>query len=624
MKKILIILILLAGLAYACLPQLHLNSQPAVSSAGPVIDEAPIIPAPPDRDLFDLARRLRPGAGEIPGVVNPTQPEYPLGTRQTFWISDIQSSRHFTTTLTLRHETPHTYWYVQDGQEVALSDLQSSANEFENHIFPTITQYYGENWYLGIDNDPHLTIINARIPAVAGYFSASDQYPTQINPYSNERKAIYMNLGAVRPGTSSYNAVLAHEFQHALYWGVNPNSESWINEGAAELASEVTGYSSGFTNSFLSRPDTQLNTWPEESGASGPHYGASMLFLKYLAQQNGGYDELKEILSTPGRGTQAITNYLESKGNTGGFDAVFKDWIIANYLNQSGGRYGYTEEHKAAKGEPVKPGEHGAIVNQYAADYLELPLDSPDLNIDFLGSTQVSLIPGEAYSGRAQWWSNRGDSTNTTLTRKFDLQGLDTASLNFWTWYDIEQPWDYAYVEASLDGGETWSILPSSHTTRENPLGNSFGPGYTGVSGGGKEPAWIRDSVDLSAFAGYEVLIRFEYVTDEAVNQDGFALDDISIPELGFFDDVEQDGGWEAGGFFRTVNSLRQRFSLQIIKIGTDTIVEEVPVDDEGRASLELRGLGSVIKKAVLAVSALTPITTQPAPYRVNISQVEP
>ena len=53
------------------------------------------------------------------------------------------------------------------------------------------------------------------------------------------------------------------------------------------------------------------------------------------------------------------------------------------------------------------------------------------------------------------------------------------------------------------------------------------------------------DDVDLTPYAGSEVLVRFEYVTDDAVNGRGLCLDDFAIDEIGWADDAESDGGWE-------------------------------------------------------------------------------
>ena len=100
-------------------------------------------------------------------------------------------------------------------------------------------------------------------------------------------------------------------------------------------------------------------------------------------------------------------------------------------------------------------------------------------------------VPTQAHIGDSFWWSNRGDNVDTWLTRELDLSAVTGATLRFWTWFDIEKAWDYAYVTISKDGGKTWDVLQGIHASTENPLGNSYGPGYTGGSGSGsgKEPA---------------------------------------------------------------------------------------------------------------------------------------
>ena len=82
-----------------------------------------------------------------------------------------------------------------------------------------------------------------------------------------------------------------------------------------------------------------------------------------------------------------------------------------------------------------------------------------------------------------------------------------------------------------------------SHTTTDNPSGNAYGPGYTGSS-----DEWLQESIDLTPFAGGPVLLRFEYVTDDAVYLDGLLIDDLSIPELDL-DLSSTDDDWHADGF---------------------------------------------------------------------------
>jgi len=149
----------------------------------------------------------------------------------------------------------------------------------------------------------------------------------------------------------------------------------------------------------------------------------------------------------------------------------------------------------------------------------------------------------QPYSGSYEWYSDKGDNLNNTLTQQFTLPA--GAQLTFWTWYDIETDWDYGYVEVSTDGGATWTTVPGNITTNSDPNGNNQeGNGITGNSGG-----WVFATFDLSAYGGQTVLLRFRYETDVAVQGLGWTVDDISIN--GFFDDVEAGNqGWTADGWY--------------------------------------------------------------------------
>jgi hypothetical protein len=209
-----------------------------------------------------------------------------------------------------------------------------------------------------------------------------------------------------------------------------------------------------------------------------------------------------------------------------------------------------------------------------------------------------------------------------TLTRAFDLTAVEQATLQVSMWYEIERDWDYAYVEISTDGGQSWDILSGPSSTTSNPNGNSLGPAYTGASEG-----WIEERFDLDPYAGHQVLIRFEYVTDDAVNGPGWLLDDVCVPEIGFCDDFELGiGDWIAEGFVYSDNQVAQRYLVQLILLEQQASgsplalrVVRMPLDDAQRGRLELLGLGSAVERAVLVVSALAPVTTEVASYEYHI-----
>ncbi len=586
----------------------------------------------PERDLLDVATRLKHPEEPIPVVVNPTPPRYKLGDKETFWVWNEISKTHFTATATLRYITPHLYMWVEEGYKVDENALKRSAERFENRIYPTNHRFFGEEWTPGVDNDPRIHVFNGHVPGLGGYYSSADEYSHLINPYSNEREIVYINLDSLQPGTDEYEGVLAHEFQHMIHWRVDRNEDTWVNEGLSGLATQVNGYPVGGSSYAFSRsPDTQLTSWPEPEEAI-PNYGASYLFMSYFLERFGE-GLTRKVVANQANGIAGFNAVLAERGLT--FEDVFADWVVANYLDDpqlADGRYGYRRLDVATpKLDQIHdryPVRRSTTVHQYGTDYIELLCPSNrrsvDLAVEFAGSTQVKLIPNEPHSGRYQWWSGRGDGGDSRLTRAFDLRGLKRATLEVWLWYDIEENWDYAYIEVSTDGGRTWKILKGKYTTDANPYGNSFGHAYTGKSGEGarKEesgPVWVKETVDLTPYVGGELLLRFEYLTDDAVNHVGFCVDDISIPELGYTYDAEDDGGWVAEGFIRTDNSVPQRFLVQLIELGAETKVRRMELNEAQEGRLVVRGLGEEVKRAILVVSGLAPLTTELASYEYSV-----
>ena len=170
-------------------------------------------------------------------------------------------------------------------------------------------------------------------------------------------------------------------------------------------------------------------------------------------------------------------------------------------------------------------------------------------------------------------------------------------------------------MAASTDGGDTWQALPATHTSDYDPVGAAYGPAYTGDSGG----KWVQESVELAPFAGRKLLLRFEYVTDDSAHARGFAVDDVSIPELDFSDGADSDGGadrsadtrpWQAEGFRRIEKPLPQRFAVQLIERGDPSAVRRLELDAGNRTVVALDG------PFIVVVAAVTGGTTQPAGYR--------
>ncbi|MEJ2150862.1 MAG: immune inhibitor A [Chloroflexota bacterium] len=593
---------------------------------------------PLPRDRYDLAVRF---LGVDLDSVEPPEPiSYEVGDVASFWVEDSDTEEVSQVEAELVYITPHLYVWVEQGVRVDRAALRAAADQFDQDIYPTDRSFFGSEALPGIDGDPRLHILNARSlgSSVAGYFFSPSEYPASIVPYSNEKEMFFISLAATQPGDGFYDNVLAHEFQHMIHWNVDRNEDSWLNEGLSELASFLNGFGpSSFTFYYLDDPDLQLNTWPE-GGSGGAHYGAGFLYTAYFLDRFG-QDALRALVANPHDGLASVDSTLDALDAGIDADGLFLDWAIANILNDPGvdqGQYAYGNIPGLATPRPAEEffqmpvAAQQAQVYQYGVDYYLL-YGPAAVTVRFEGAPEVRILPTDTHDTDGNpatddsyvWWSNRGDESDMTLTHRFDLTGLDKASLVYDVWYWIEDLWDYGYVEVSTDEGQTWTILETPHTTSEDPHGNAYGPGYTGLSAdrpGANAEGWLHEKIDLSPYAGGPILVRFETISDDAVNQPGMAIDNVCVPALDFCDDAEAGAGeWESQGFVRHNNVLPQNFGVQVILPNGVGNFEVLPFPLDAHNQGEFSFTIDQGEPAVLVVSGLTRYTTQPAEYSFEV-----
>ena len=588
-------------------------------------------PVPPDRDLLALARQLRWNGTEPdaePARFADGLPE--VGHTTNFWTLDYPRSRMVSKEFVLAAVSEHAYWWIEQGLKVDDADLQRSVADVEEQIYPRVTAAFGDA--PGSAADPQRGhIINGRIPGVGGYVSGADPYPASVQPYSNGVPAIYINAREIPLGSPEYLTVLAHELQHAIHWYADPAEATWLNEGLSELAVTEAGYSPGSMGYYLRQPNASLVNWPKDLDSDiGLNYGAASLFAHYLRERHVPKGKLPELLAGPRNGIAAVDAFLAQQGaeTAGGepasFHSVFADWMVANLLDADEGEFGYAGlDVEASITRSQRVGDEGASASlpQYGIDYVEIKGIDKGAVIQFEADGVTPILPDDPPDGGC-WWTNRGDDTSTTLTRSVTAPAVASASttpaLTFDLWHDIEEDWDYLYVEASTDEGETWDVLPAEGTTDANPLGNSYGHGYTGAGG------WKEVAVPLADYAGREALLRFHYVTDDAIHGIGACLADVALS----WEDDSTPNRWEPDGFVRINNRVQQEWIVWVIGDDAEPTAVRMPLRwDPGREKY-VGGIETPPAdgdgRVVLAVSPVAPATMERARYRVWASDAVP
>jgi hypothetical protein len=164
---------------------------------------------------------------------------------------------------------------------------------------------------------------------------------------------------------------------------------------------------------------------------------------------------------------------------------------------------------------------------------------------EFAGEESVQL--GFVYHGTWDWWmfvddlelfdaepdyawySGAGDLKDFKLVGEVDLTDAVNSTLEFDTYYYIEDYWDFGFVQVSTDFGQTWTSLENEYTVSDydpnaHPAIIEQLPGLTGTSG-----EWMTMSFDLSAYDGQVIWIQFRYMTDWGYTEEGWWVDNIMV-----------------------------------------------------------------------------------------------
>jgi hypothetical protein len=135
-------------------------------------------------------------------------------------------------------------------------------------------------------------------------------------------------------------------------------------------------------------------------------------------------------------------------------------------------------------------------------------------------TTPWTSVDGQLYSGT-------GDEVDNWAI--FETAGGGV--LSFDTTWDLEDYWDFAFVQVSTDGGNTWTSLAdnegyatSDHDPNAYPKAIANLPGLTSV-----QATPVTLTYDLSAYAGQDILVAFRMITDWATSYEGWYIDNVYV-----------------------------------------------------------------------------------------------
>ena len=136
-------------------------------------------------------------------------------------------------------------------------------------------------------------------------------------------------------------------------------------------------------------------------------------------------------------------------------------------------------------------------------------------------------------------------------TKCISTAGLTHLYMNFDAWYEIENGYDYFYVEvAKCADTHVWTDWKA---VKIQPLGTAFITGSSALDGANSDGWFLQseangltcDLLDPTAWGPQaSIEVRIHFVSDSGYNLRGIKLDNINIPALGFHDPCDNLNNW--------------------------------------------------------------------------------
>jgi hypothetical protein len=447
-----------------------------------------------------------------------------VGDTKAWWATDFTTNTEYSVPSTCRKVGVHAYYFVEDAiwnTKVTQTQVDSIAAAFDfrtpaspaKGIYQTDVETFGNP----PDNDQDSLIVILILDIkdgytgtgsfVAGYFFSINEYPdgsAAIGSHRSNHAEIYYVDGvqdnlATATGLATAIETTAHEFQHMIHWNYDPNEITFINEGCSMVAEVVCGFPVSFQSSYASNTNIYLLGWDKTSPI--PDYARAQRWVLYLWNQFPN-DYLKLLVQNTGTGITGINNALAQYSLTTSrrFDDIFRDWLVANQLNDASvdPRYAYTYSGTLAKPAGTK--------------YLNPNTDTVTTSVTHLGAEYITFASGSnlsiAFTSDNSAVQVKAIETGASGKRVIDVPlSMQFSEPAFGTTYTNVT---FVVLNSSQTNDASYSYQAtgtSSVTTAELKYDNTEPTGYLGNAAGDTVCVWF-DGVSGAKLDSIRVALR--------------------------------------------------------------------------------------------------------------------
>lgn len=395
-------------------------------------------------------------------------------------------------------------------------DLQIIADIVDTNIVPNIRSWYG--FESDENGDGKISVVITPVLNYMTQFSDDEdtagslvgsyadpevdltEFDVQDNPMSDEQEVIYVHapdpygfLNAFSPVTvEAYTDVglaaeIARAFTRLVVYnnmvlgdGPGENQDTWVIEGLAALAADITGFGSVNYNSvwdYLDAPHLYplVNEDDVSAISSGSIWGAQYLFFRWLMEtqesSNEEYDSIFQEMLVSNAGAEGIANVT---GET--METLVVKWQVAlltTGVTDSEGNPLVDEESSETEGEllwppyddattATAPTENPSSGDYYGANGYQLGINVRGVNVTMEGGT--TSTPTEDYDSRV----TTSGSDNLTMVTGFPFYGSIAGNYGAQVVRLADIPFDEAALVIDAAGtGYEGTVIRWNDPTRE-------------------------------------------------------------------------------------------------------------------------------------------------------------
>ncbi|MBN2202020.1 hypothetical protein JW777_08720, partial [bacterium] len=390
--------------------------------------------------LRERERALREGLRLHPEwkIITPlrkTSWSFSVGSTRGWYAYDFITEKDYVVPSTCRAVGDNCYIFVENaiwGTRVTQASVDSIRNVFDlrTPADPTRGIYRMDIDIFGsvpnVDGDPRIIILILDIQDdfkttggyVGGYFDSTNEYDISS---SNRAEMIYLDADPVNLSSDEdireSMSITAHEFQHMIHWHQDSEEITFVKEACSLEAEILCGYPIYDQDHYIHETNCSLLGW--RYGEEGVHgdYARAARFMAYVGEQ-AGTGVFRPMVGSAKTGIAGINAGLTAVSLGRDFIALFRDWLVANILNDRSfdSRYGYADAGLMKPVPAVYPFSEvsdGQTVEPLAAVYLRFPAgpgfrirfetDEPNLLIKAVetgeaGPRVFDITPGVLYA----------------------------------------------------------------------------------------------------------------------------------------------------------------------------------------------------------------------------------